>query len=124
MLFRSGSRPNDESLTSFLKEGSYNGVEYNNIAILNVGWNPAHSPYDTRFDFESIPRIRASEMKVDNVGMYNYIDYFDNNPQERFISDGFPDIITIPEEKLEFIKTDLNKEIYVYKKNKTEEVSN
>ena len=119
-----GSRPKDESLTSFLKEGSYNGVEYNNIAILNVGWNPAHSPYDTRFDFESIPRIRASEMKVDNVGMYNYIEYFDNNPQERYISDGFPDIITIPEEKLEYIKTDLDKEIYVYEKNKTEEVSN
>ncbi len=120
-----GSRPKDESLSKFLKEGSYNGVEYNNIAILNVGWNPTYSPYDTRFDFESIPRIRASEMKVDNVGMYNYIEYFDNNPQERFISDGFPEIVTVPEEKLELIRIDLDKEIYAYNESKAEEeVSN
>ena len=118
-----GTRPKNDALTGFLREGSYDGVDYNNIAILNVGWNPAYSPYDSRFDFESIPRIRASEMKVDNVGMYNYIDYFDNNPGERFISDGFPEIITIPEEKLEFIREDLEKEIYIYEDN-GEEVGN
>ena len=39
-----GSRPKDESLTSFLREGTYKGVAYKNIAILNVGWNPAFSP--------------------------------------------------------------------------------
>lgn len=119
-----GSRPKDDSLTSFLREGSHNGIDYNNIAILNVGWNPGHSPYDSRFDFESIPRIRASEMKVDNVGMYNYIDYFDNNPSERFISDGFPEIITVPDEKADLITTDLDKEIYVYDQTNAEEVSN
>ena len=119
-----GSRPKDESLTKFLKEGSYSGIEYNNIAILNVGWNPGFSPYDSRFDFESIPRIRASEMKVDNVGMYNYIEYFDNNPGERFVSDGYPEIITVPEEKLELIRPNSDKEIYVYENNKTDEVSN
>lgn len=60
-------------------------------------------------------------MKVDNVGMYNYLEYFDNNPGERFISDGFSEVITVPEEKLENIKTNPEKEIYVYK---TEEVVN
>ncbi len=119
-----GSRPKDENLTTFLRQGNYDGTEYSNIAILNVGWNPGFSPYDTRFDFESIPRIRASEMKVDNVGMYNYIDYFDNNPGERFISDGFPEIITLPEDKLELVRQDLVKEIYLYKNDITEEVSN
>lgn len=118
-----GSRPKDESLTEFLREGSYEGKEYNNIAILNVGWNPAFSPYDTRFNYESIPRIRASEMKVDNVGMYNYIEYFDNNPDERFISDGFSEIITVPEDKLELLPENLEKEIYVYEK-KEDEVAN
>lgn len=113
-----GSRPKDESLTQFLKEGTYNDIGYNNVAILNVGWNPGHSPYDTRFNFESIPRIRASEMKVDNVGMYNYIEYFDKNPSERFISDGFPEIITLPNDKVELLITDSNKEIYIYEKDK------
>ncbi len=119
-----GSRPKDDSLTGFLKEGTYEGISYENIAILNVGWLPAHSPYDTRFNFESIPRIRASEMKVDNVGMYNYIEYFDKYPSERFISDGFPEIITIPDDKVELITTNSDKEIYVYEKESTEEVGN
>jgi len=110
-----GSRPKDDSLSTYLREGSYDSKDYFNIAILNVGWNPGFSPYDGRFNFESIPRIRASEMKVDNVGMYNYLEYFDNNPGERFISDGFSEVITVPEEKLENIKTNPEKEIYVYK---------
>lgn len=118
-----GSRPKDDSLTSFLREGSYNGVGYKNIAILNVGWNPGFSPYDSRFDFESIPRIRASEMKVDNVGMYNYIEYFDNHPDERFISDGFAEVVTVPENKSDLIEVDSDREVYIYK-GKVEEVSN
>ena len=61
-------------------------------------------------------------MKVDNVGIYNYIDYFDNNPSERFISDGFSEIITVPEEKLELINKNLDKEIYVYKTDKADKV--
>ncbi len=109
-----GSRPNDDSLTSFLKEGTYNDIAYKNIAILNVGWDPGDSPYNNSFDFESIPRIRASEMKVDDVGIYNYIEYFDNNPEERFISDGYPEIITVPKNKVDLLEKDLNKEKYIY----------
>lgn len=109
-----GSRPDDDSLTEFLRKGSFDGFDYENIAILNVGWDPAQSPYHEEFDFESIPRIRASEMKVDDVGMYNYLEYFDKNPDERFISDGFPEIITVPEEKVDGLTQTLDKEIYEY----------
>ncbi len=118
-----GSRPKDDSLTEFLRKGSYNEKDYNNIAILNVGWNPGYSPYNSDFDFESIPRIRASEMKVDNVGMYNYIEYFENNPDERFISDGFSEIITVPKDRSELLSEELEKEIYIYE-NKEDEVAN
>lgn len=109
-----GERPKEESLTKYLASGSYNGVPYENTAVLNVGWNPAYSPYDKRFDHTSIPRIRASEMKVDNVGLYNYLDYFDKHPEERFISDGIPDIITIPAEKKESVRADGDQELYPY----------
>lgn len=111
-----GTRPRDESNEKYLKEGSNDGIPYENIAILNVGWNPGYSPYDTRFNAESIPRIRASETKVDNVGMYNYLEYFENNPEERFISDGNPDIITVPEDRAEAIGSVDDKEIYIYDK--------
>lgn len=91
-----GSRPDDDSLTPYLKDGSYDGFSYHHIAILNVGWDPAYSPFHTKFDAEYIPRIRASEMHVDEVGIRNWIDYFDNNPEERYISDGDPRIVSAP----------------------------
>lgn len=109
-----GERPKDDLLTPYLKQGSYNGGSYENIAILNVGWNPGYSPYDKRFDHTSIPRIRASEIKVDNVGLYNYIEYFDKNPDKRFISDGVPEVITIPQEENDFLNADSMKEVYSY----------
>lgn len=109
-----GERPKEESLTKYLASGSYQGVPYENIAVLNVGWNPAYSPYDKRFDQTSIPRIRASEMNVDNVGLYNYLDYFDKHPEERFISDGIAEIITVPAEKKEFVNGSADRELYLY----------
>lgn len=109
-----GERPKDETLTKYLAAGSYNGISYVNHAVLNVGWNPAYSPYDMKFDHTSIPRIRASEMKVDNVGLYNYIDYFDKHPEERFISDGVAEIITVPADKKESVTVDGKRELYLY----------
>lgn len=109
-----GERPKDQTLMGYLAAGSYNGIQYENIAILNVGWNPGFSPYDGRFDPASIPRVRASETKVDNVGLYNYLDYFDRHPEERFISDGVAEIITVPSEKKEMVQGYADKEIYAY----------
>ncbi|MHC1719848.1 MAG: polysaccharide deacetylase family protein [Clostridiaceae bacterium] len=109
-----GSRPSDKSLATYLAAGNYNGQAYKNIAILNVGWNPGHSPYVSKFDNESIPRVRASETKVDNVGLYDYLDYFDKHPEEKFISDGVPDIVTVPKDTAGELDTSIKKEIYKY----------
>ncbi len=109
-----GERPKDDLLTPYLAKGSYNGIAYENITVLNVGWNPAYSPYDKNFDYTSIPRIRASEMKVDNVGFYNYLEYFDKHPDKKFISDGIPGIITIPKEQKDSLNADSMKEVYSY----------
>lgn len=109
-----GERPGDKTLTNYLAFGSYQDIPYKNIAVLNVGWNPGYSPYDSRFDYLNIPRIRASEMKVDNVGLYDYLAYFDKHPEERFISDGVEGVITIPANKLELLGTFREKEIYTY----------
>lgn len=108
-----GSRPTDKSLEVYLESGEYNGIAYGNIAVLNVGWNPAYSPFDIRFDPVRLPRVRASETEVDTVGIYNYLEYFDAHPEERFISDGVVDIVTVPEG----LEVNLNvtvKELYTY----------
>lgn len=109
-----GEKPLDEALWPYLVEGNHQGVPYHNTAVLKVGWNPGYSPYDTRFDCLSVPRVRASEIKVAKVGLYDYLAYFDQHPAERFISDGVPEIITVPEDRKEFIGTFEDKEIYVY----------
>lgn len=109
-----GIRPSDESLAPYIHKGSYDGIEYENIAVMEVGWNPAFSPYDARLNPLSLPRIRGSKIKVDNVGMFNYISYFDNHPEAKFISDGQVDVITYPSGYGDNIVEQEGKEIYEY----------
>ena len=113
-----GERPKSDELSAFLEKGTYKDREYENIAILNVGWNPVNSPVSTEFNPLSIPRIRASEMKVDNVGMYDWMDYLDNNPDKRYISDGVEEVITVPKALEDEINKDKlgEKELFIYEK--------
>lgn len=111
-----GSRPKNKEYEIFLQKGKYNGISYNNIAILNVGWKPSYSPIDKRFNPYSIPRVRASETNVDNVGLYDWLEYFDKFPQKRFISDGNPEVVTVPKKFEDIVDKDkLNgKLLYIY----------
>ena len=109
-----GSRPKDKSLEIYLQKGTYEELTYEHIAILNVGWMPALSPFHTAFDPLSIPRVRASEIDVDNVGFMNYLKDYEANPQKRFISDGEATIITVPSSFADKLNTSLPLEIYSY----------
>lgn len=111
-----GERPDSEELTDLLAKGEYDDVIYENIAILNVGWNPTESPIHAEFNPLSIPRIRASEMKVDNVGMYNWMDFLDDNPSKRYISDGVKEVITVPKSLEDTIDQEKvgDSELYIY----------
>ncbi len=111
-----GSRPKNKDLEIYLEKGTYNNYSYQNVAILNVGWYPALSPYHIDFDSLNLPRVRASEMNVDNVGMYNYLSYYDEHKNEKFISDGNPDIVTIPENLIDKLTVNESKEVYTYPK--------
>lgn len=112
-----GGRP-DESLENYLAEGRFEGESYKNIAILNVGWKPSVSPIDKDFNPLAIQRVRASETAVDGVGMYDWMEGFDNDPSRKFISDGAPNIVTIPKSKEENIDKEkiIDKELYIYEK--------
>lgn len=99
-----------------LVKGSFKDYSYNNEAILLIGSNPAPSPYSLDFNFLGIPRIRASEINVENQGMYDWIDYFKKYPERRYISDGNANIVTIPLElKNKLDKNSTNsKKIFFY----------
>ncbi len=90
-----GQRPRKSALHPLLKNGVFKGRPYENIAVLNVGAGPAPSPVDKKFDPLRLPRIRASELNTGRFGLYDWLEYFENHPRERFVSDGNPDTVTI-----------------------------
>lgn len=101
-----GSNPKDEFINIML-EGEYEGNKYKTIAVLDVGWRPAYSPFDKLTDFTSLYRVTASEIDVDNCGIYNYFKSYENNSRERFISDGNPDVVTIPKKHEQYLNMDV-----------------
>lgn len=109
-----GSRPENEEAEKEIFSGNYDGFAYKNIAVLNVGWDPYFSPYSVNFNPMYIHRVRASETNVGSIGIYGWLEHFDNYPEERFISDGNPDIITVPEDYTENLNKNADKEVYVY----------
>ncbi|OEF96042.1 polysaccharide deacetylase family protein [Desulfuribacillus alkaliarsenatis] len=88
-----GIRPVNRELSV---QGSYNGIDYHHKGVFLVGSNPAPSPFSTEFKPEAIPRIRAASVPSDFFNQW--IDYFRNNPERRYVSDGDMNTITIPEE--------------------------
>jgi hypothetical protein len=97
-------------------QGEYEGVKYNHRAVLKVGSNPALSPVNVKFDPTRLPRVRASEMKTEGTGLYDWLQYFERKPGKRYISDGNPDTVAIPESEKENVdQSKLNgKELVIY----------
>lgn len=113
-----GIAPKDEKF-KFAVTGEYEGIKYNNRAILRVGSNPAPAPNHVKYDTTKLPRVRASELNTGGVCMYDYLASFDKNPSKKYISDGNPDTIVIPEEEQENLNKDSlkDKQLITYKKN-------
>lgn len=101
-----GSNPRDEFMES-VRQGEYQGNKYRTIAVLDVGWRPAYSPFDTLTDFNSLYRVTASEINVDDCGLYDYLKQYEDNKRERFISDGNPDVVTIPKRHIDYLNMDI-----------------
>jgi peptidoglycan/xylan/chitin deacetylase (PgdA/CDA1 family) len=95
-----GSEPKNPSL---LTEGSYEGIEVRLQASLLVGANPAPAPCDYSFDPLRLPRVQALDPSLDtgDSGIYAWIQYFMENPERRYVSDGNPAIITIPKHMID-----------------------
>jgi peptidoglycan/xylan/chitin deacetylase (PgdA/CDA1 family) len=76
---------------SWVLRGSAKGTSYSHDAVLMVAGGAAPSPYSRSFDPNRLPRIQAVER---DLGYW--LTYFDKNPQERFVSDGDPNSVTVP----------------------------
>lgn len=78
--------------TTLLEGFDYKGKHYGYQAAMMVGAEPAPSPFDKRRDLMWTPRIRGSGDQL--VKWFG--GYFEKNPQLRYISDGNPTTVTIP----------------------------
>ncbi|HBH13377.1 MAG TPA: hypothetical protein DDX29_09730 [Clostridiales bacterium] len=99
-----GQRPAGD-LNDYLVSGEYNDVSYHHIALVEVGSYPSYSVFDRRFDYTAIPRIRASNTDEFQESA-DWFEYFEKNPQLRFISDGFKNVVAVPQDMLELIDTE------------------
>lgn len=91
--------------------GESGGVKYRNVALLEVGANPAPSPYSMKFNPLHIPRVRAGKYLVEGAWtgdyFYDELAKFDRNPETRFVSDGDPNTVTVPENRKAELRGDL-----------------
>jgi peptidoglycan/xylan/chitin deacetylase (PgdA/CDA1 family) len=95
-----GERPKDEYLNGLVTTGEYNGVKYSHNAILKVGWKPEVAAIHKKFDFERINRVQSGDGEYQ---MTFYLDNYEKNPSKRFISDGDPMIVTVPESRVDTV---------------------
>lgn len=93
-----GEYPADMSL---LKSGSYEGHAYALKGAVEVAGGATYPPGHPEFDPYRVPRIQAEPVKED-VGYF--FDYFEKNPEERFVSDGDPNTRIVPD-KAESLET-------------------
>ena len=98
-----GERPKDDYLDSLVTAGEYDGILYKHDAVLKVGWKPEVAAVHKNFNFERINRVQSGDGEYQ---MTFYLDNYEKNPSKRFISDGNPDIVTVPESKVETVSED------------------
>lgn len=92
-----------EELEHLAVKGEYDGLSYHNEVLFLVGWRPTWPLYIKGLNPTGINRVQSGEMEHQ---MWWWLDVYEDNPENRFISDGDPEIISIPESWAE----DLNRE--------------
>lgn len=90
-----------KELQSNVVKGEFQGVKYENQAIMNVGWDPSVSPVSKSFNPLSIHRVRSSGIKPVDADLAWWLRNLSKNNQ--YISDGNPDTVTVPKAKADDI---------------------
>lgn len=111
--------PYGQDTEQFVYKGNYNNISYENRIVFKSGASPIESPYNIKYRSLRLPRILASSATWrDNTSenIEKWFKYFEDHPEERFVSDGISDTVTIPKElEQEIDKKKLNgKNLVIY----------
>lgn len=88
--------------TTWALNGTAKGTTYRHDAILMVAGGAAPSPFARTFDPTKLPRIQAVER---DLGYW--LEYFQKNPGERYVSDGDPSTVAVPAALRDRVRKDL-----------------
>ncbi|WP_193318827.1 polysaccharide deacetylase family protein [Nonomuraea phyllanthi] len=91
-----GSLPRPKKLA---RTGSWDGTRYDFAGVFLAGAEPSLSPYAKKFDRGAIQRIQSNGKKGECrkwCSQY-WLEWLDKHPRERYVSDGDPARISIPE---------------------------
>ncbi len=90
-----GVRPK-EDFRQFALKGTYEGTTYNYEVGLREGQSDASAaPNHVRFDPTNIPRVRGSN--DEETDLWWTLEMYEQKPERRYISDGNPDRILVPD---------------------------
>jgi len=87
---------------NWVLNGSAKGTTYHHDAVLMVAGGPAPSPFSRTFDPVRLPRIQAVERDL-----AYWLNYFDKNPNERLVSDGDANSVTVPAASRDRLRAEL-----------------
>jgi peptidoglycan/xylan/chitin deacetylase (PgdA/CDA1 family) len=91
-----GIRPSDADLYPFVLNGSYNGRAYTYDFALREGQSGDHATFFRNgFNPYNVPRVRASDNET--TDLWWTIRFYDDNPIHRYISDGCPNTVVVPD---------------------------
>jgi hypothetical protein len=108
--FGSPYKKTHENFSSIMS-GTYEGKSYNTVATLRVGWEAEYSCFNVNFDKTFLKRIRAYDNNGNDFDIEYNFKVLENN---RYISDGDKNTITIPSEKLSKLNNNYNLEVITY----------
>ncbi|WP_101782933.1 polysaccharide deacetylase family protein [Nonomuraea indica] len=81
------------------RSGGWEGTRYDFAGVFLAGAEPSVSPYAKKFDRGAIQRIQSNGKKGECrkwCSQY-WLEWLDRHPRERFVSDGDPERISVPE---------------------------
>jgi hypothetical protein len=106
-----GHEPSAAALPVAL-DGELNGTHYHNLAIFKAAWRPNlspitkddkslyHQPNFTVFDPKGLERSVPDPRRAKSAGTLEYwLQWFDKNPMDRYVSDGNPKVAAVPVSK-------------------------
>lgn len=96
-----------KGLEQYLHAGKWDGTTYQIKAVVRAAWRPVASPVTksgrrntgnvAAFDIHHIERVTPGPDLPDKPGKFEFwLKWFDENPAERYVSDGNPQVVAVP----------------------------